>query len=155
MKIRKAMIGDLKEIQELNLMLFEKEHKEYDKLLDLNWTFGNEGTSHFKDAIKKEDSCAFVVEEDAKIIGYLVGSEVEGESYRQLPKMAEIDNMLVLSEWREKGAGRILYDAFVKWCKERGVRRTRVEATAQNKDAIKFYRKMGMKDYTLVLEGEL
>ena len=39
LSIRKAHINDLEIIQKLNLQLFEKEHKEYDDLLDLKWTF--------------------------------------------------------------------------------------------------------------------
>ena len=37
--IRSATLDDLEDIQSLNLKLFEKEHKEYDPLLDLCWTF--------------------------------------------------------------------------------------------------------------------
>ena len=155
MEIRKAVIGDLKRIQELNLMLFEKEYREYDEMLNLDWTFGEEGSSHFRDAISKDDACAFVVEDGGKIVGYLVGGEIEGESYRILPKMAELDNMLVLEEYRGKRVGGMLYDAFVGWCKGRGVKRLRVEASAGNEGAIGFYRKKGFEDCSLVLEREI
>jgi hypothetical protein len=37
--MRKATIKDLKKIQELNLMLFEKEYDEYDKTLNVDWTY--------------------------------------------------------------------------------------------------------------------
>jgi GNAT superfamily N-acetyltransferase len=155
MDIRPATIKDLKAIQELNLLLFKKEHREYDKLLDLNWTFGEVGTKYFKELIEEEDSCVFVAEDDGKIIGYLAGSETEAEDYRKLPKVAELDNMLVLKENRGSGIGRKLYDAFIEWCKSRDVKIVRIQATAQNKDAIEYYHKMGLKDYTLILEGKI
>ena len=47
MEIRKATLDDLKDIQKLNLLLFEKEYKEYDKLLDKDWTFGEKGKKYF------------------------------------------------------------------------------------------------------------
>ncbi len=155
MEIRKAVAGDLKKIQELNLMLFEKEKREYDELLDLNWTFGEEGTSHFKDAINKDDACAFVVENNGKIVGYLVGGISEVENYRNAPKSAELDNMLVLEECRGMGVGGMLYDVFVEWCKDREVKMLRVNASAGNREAIGFYRKSGFEDYSLTLERKL
>lgn len=48
MEIRKATIRDLKRIQDLNFLLFEKEKKEYDKFLNMDWTFGEKGTKCFK-----------------------------------------------------------------------------------------------------------
>ena len=155
MKIRKATLEDLKDIQRLNLLLFEKEHKEYDKFLDLNWTFGEVGTRCFKNHLIKENSCAFVVEDAEEIVGYLAGGESEVEDYRNVPKVAELDNMLVLEKYRGQGVGGMLYDAFIGWCKGRNVKLLRVEASAENKQAIGFYRRNGFEDYNLVLEREL
>lgn len=155
MKIRKVVIGDLKRIQELSLMLFEKEHKEYDEMLNLDWTFGEAGEKVFTWHLTEDKACAFVVEDKGNIVGYLAGGETKAENYRNTPKMAELDNMLVLSEYRGNGVGRMLYDAFIDWCKGRDVKMTRVEAFAQNKEAIAFYKKMGMKDYALTMEGKL
>ncbi len=155
MIVRRAVVKDLKRIQELNLLLFEKEFAEYDNSLSLDWTFGKVGSKYFKDAITKEDSCVFVVEDGGKVVGYLAGGECSVEDYRKLSKVAELNDMLVLEEFRGKGVGKMLYSAFVDWCRKRGVKRVRVEATAQNKEAIEFYRKVGIKDYSLVLEGEI
>lgn len=155
MEIREAVVGDLKRIQELNLMLFEKEKREFDELLDLNWTFGEEGASHFEDAIGKDTACAFVVEDDGRIVGYLVGGICKVESYRNALKSAELDNMFVLEECRGKGVGGMLYDSFVQWCKEKDVKMLRVNASAGNEGAIGFYRKVGFEDYSLTLERKI
>ena len=154
-EIRKATIKDLKDIQELSLLLFKKEHKQWDKLLDLNWTFGKKGTSFFKESINGSKNCVFVALDNDKIVGYLAGGETKGEEYRKLPKIAELDNMFILKKYREHGIGTRLYDSFIKWCKKRKVKIMKVEATAQNEQAINFYRKNKFKDYTLVLERKL
>jgi GNAT superfamily N-acetyltransferase len=155
MNIRKATLKDLKRIQELNLMLFKKEHEEYDKLLDLDWTFGEVGTKALKENIAGEDSCTFVAENE-EIIGYLsCGIKTDAEDYRKLPKMAELDSMFILKEHRKKGIGKQLYEAFIKWAKEKDAKIIRVEASAGNEEGIEFYKKMGLKDYTLILEGRL
>jgi diamine N-acetyltransferase len=155
MEVRRAVIRDLKRIQELNLMLFKKEKKEYDELLNLDWTFGKVGTRCFRKHLTKKDSCAFVVEEDGTIIGYLAGGIGEIENYRNALKSAELDSMFVLEEYRERGVGKMLYESFVKWCKREDVKLLRVEASAGNKEAIGFYRRMGFKDYSLILEGDI
>jgi ribosomal protein S18 acetylase RimI-like enzyme len=153
--IKTARIEDLKKIQELNLKLFQKEHKEYDKLLNLDWTFGEPGTKYFRDRISKDNGCVLITVVDGKIVGYLCGGIIKGETYRNLPVVAELENMFVLEEYRSRHIGKRLYDEFVKWCKSKGVGKIKVQATAQNELAIKFYRDNDFKDYTLVLEHDL
>lgn len=154
-EVRKAKISDLKDIQKLNLLLFKKEYKEYDKLLDCNWTFSNNGKNYFKEKILKKNNCAMVAIKDKKIVGYLVGGFTKGESYRNLPKVAELENTFVLKEYRNLKMGTKLYQGFIGWCKKNSVKIIKVEATAQNNKAINFYRKNKFKDYTLILEAKI
>jgi diamine N-acetyltransferase len=154
-EIRKAKLSDLKDIQELNHLLFEKEYKEFDKLLDLKWTYGADGTNYYKNKLTKPENAGFVAVDEGKIIGYLVGGNTKVENYRKVPKVAELDNMFVLKAYRGKGIGTMLHNAFLKWCEEKKVKILRVQATAQNIKAINFYRKNGFKDYTLILENKI
>ncbi len=153
--IKTATIDDLQKVQELNLRLFEKEHKEFDSLLNLDWTFGKTGTKYYQDRISKDDGCVFVAIVDEKIVGYLCGGLTKAEDYRILPIVAELENTFVLEEFRSKGIGKKLYNKFIEWCKTKNVGKIRVEASAQNELAIKFYRNNNFKDYTLVLENDL
>lgn len=153
--IKTATSEDLKHIQELNYMLFEKEYKEFDPTLNCEWTFGNEGESYFKKRISEDDGCALVALDGERIVGYLVGGIEERGSYRTLPVFAELENMLILDECRGKGVGSKLHNAFVEWCKSKGVGRMRVGASAQNTGGINFYRKNGFKDYDLILEKDI
>jgi len=66
--------------------------------------------------------------------------------------MAELDNMFVLKEFRGKGIGTKLISSFLDWCKHSKYDRVCVSASAQNTNAIKFYRKFGFKDYVTTLE---
>lgn len=71
--IRRASIKDLGDILRLNFDLFKKEHKEFDKSLNMKWTYGEKGRKYFrKRASGKEGFCA-VAENDRKIVGYLCG----------------------------------------------------------------------------------
>jgi ribosomal protein S18 acetylase RimI-like enzyme len=153
--IKKATMDDLKKVQELNLKLFEKEHKEYDPSLNLNWVFSKVGTKYYKGRISQESGCVLIATVDNKIIGYLCGGLTKAEEYRNLPIVAELENTLVLDEFRSKGVGKKLFNEFMDWCKTKNVGKIRVEATSQNELAIKFYRNNNFKDYTLVLEADL
>jgi len=157
MEIRKAVIGDLKRIQELNLMLFEKEQKEYDELLDLDWTFSKEGTKYFQDKISKDEGCVFVAVVDGKIVGYICGGLMRAGAYGRLPSVvaAELDNTLVLDGFGSKGIGKKLYNKFVDWCKSKNVKKVMVYADTHNDLAIKFYRNNNFKDYSLLLEADI
>jgi ribosomal protein S18 acetylase RimI-like enzyme len=154
-KIQKATIENLEDIQKLNLMLFEKEYREYDKCLNCDWTFGKEGTDYFKKKITEDNSCAFIAKSNEDVVGYLVGGLTKAEDYRKLPKTAELENTFVLKECRSKGIGTKLYDAFIDWCETKGVKLIRVNASAQNEGAIKFYRKNKFNDYSLTLESKI
>lgn len=154
-KTRLATLEDLLEIQKLNSMLFEKEHKEFDSLLDLNWTFSEAGTKYYQDRITKDDGCVLVAVVDDKIVAYLCGGLTKGEEYRILPVTAELENTFVLDDFRSKGIGKQLYNDFINWCKTKNVKKVRVEASALNELAIKFYRNNNFKDYSLVLESDI
>lgn len=157
MEIRKAVVGDLKVVQELNQMLFEKEHGEYDSLLDLDWVFSEEGTKYYKDKISKKDNCVLVAVVDGKVVGYLCGGLMKAGAYCRLRSLvaAELENTFVLEEFRGKGIGQKFYDEFVEWCKGKNVKKIMVDASAGNDLAMKFYRKNGFKDYSLTLEADL
>ena len=153
-KIQKATIGNLKKIQELSLLLFKEESK-WDKSIDMEWTYGGKGACYFKMAISKESSCLFVAYLNDIILGYLAASEVESEGYRQPLKVSEIEAVFVLPEYRGKGAGSLLYCAFEIWSRERGADKLKVQATFENRVAIRFYQRMGLIRDTVILENTL
>ncbi len=153
--IRVATIDDLEKVQELNLKLFEKEYRDYDPLLNLNWTFGKEGTKYFRERILRNDGCVLVAVVEDEIVGYLCGGIKKVESYRNLPSVAELENMFILKPFRSRGIGKQLLNEFVRWCESKKISKVKVEASASNKKAIKFYRANGFKNYTLILERDL
>lgn len=153
--IRPAAIKDLRVIQGLNIRLCEKEKEEFDQHIDLAWTSGEPGTRFFSDRIDKEDGCIFVAISDKQIVGYLAGSLTAAEEYRDIGRIAELDNMFVIEEYRGKGIGTKLYDRFKRWCRSRKVSKIRVQASAGNIGAIRFYQRNGFKDYTLILESDI
>jgi len=152
LKIRRAEIKDLDAILQLNHKLFEKEHREYDNSLDLNWTY-DKGVKIFNDDIIND--FAAVAEIDEKIIGYLVGETLDPETSWRTVKIAELNNMFIEKEFRNQGIGKKLIEEFVKWCKNKQIDRISVRASAQNELGIEFYKQIGFKNYDVVLEMKL
>jgi len=153
-KIRRADIKDIKDIKDilrLNFDLFKKEHEEYDRSLNLKWTY-NDGEKYFSDRIIKKNGFVEVAEAKGKIIGYLCGGISERKFYRRKAKYAELENMLIGDNFRGKGIGTRLTEDFINWCKRNKVNYIAVTASAQNKQGVDFYRTLGFKDYNLTLE---
>ncbi len=154
MNTRKATIDDLEIILDFNQKLFDREIERFDPTLDGTWTQSEEGRDYFIERIQ-DFGCAFVAEVDGQVVGYLVGGLAEPESYRIIPKMAELENMYVLPEHRSQGVGAGLYQDFKAWAKEQGAGRLKVVASAGNKGGINFYQDKGFEPIDVTLEVEI
>ena len=155
MKIRKAILKDLKQIQELNYKLCKKELDEFDKTINEKFPLSEQGKEYFKNRIKKDNGFAYVAEDKGKIGGYLVGGLAKTEFYRNIKKIAEAENAFVLPEYRSKGIGSKLINEFIEWSKYNNVQRIRAVISALNHLSIKFHKKHGFEEYDIVMEKEL
>lgn len=153
--IKPAKIENLKDLQNLNLLLRKNLIAEFNHALNLEWSIKKCGEEFFNNAISDENACAFIAEDDSKIIGYLVGSTCEEDLSRTFPQAAEIDSFFVSEKFQSHGIGAKLYSTFVDWAKSKNIKRIRVETPAGNIRGINFYRKCGMNDHDLILECEI
>lgn len=152
-EIRKAIMEDLEDIRKLNQELFAYENENFDDTINIKWSLGEGHKKDYVNAIK--NNFCFVALVDGKIVGYIVGYIQKPETYRNIGKLAELDNMSILREYRSKGIGSKLVKEFKKWAKSNGVDRLRVTASVRNLKAIKFYRREGFGDYDLSLEQKI
>ncbi len=139
---RKANIIDLKRILELNLKLYKKEYKEFDKIINLNWTY-SDGKKYFKGRILKKDGFLEVIEYENKIIGYLCGGRRKRLAYWKKAQYADIESFFLEDKFRNKGLGSKLLRDFINWCKGKRIDYTFITASAQNMQAINLYKKFG------------
>ena len=153
-EVRKATIKDVDDILRLNFELFKKERREYDKLLDMSWTYG-EGKKYFQRRIIRKDGFAAVAECKGRCVGYLCGAINKMESYRIQKRHAELENMFVEKKFRGQGIGRKLAERFFDWCRENKVERVSVSTSFANNKGVHFYEKLGFKGYATVLEMKL
>lgn len=152
-EIKEATSDNLKYITDLNKQLFDHEYTNFDKTLDCNWPSNNQ--DYFKKSITSKDSITLVAFAKGRVIGYLIGSIKKASAYRKIKRLAEIDNMFVLPEFRGQGTGSLLCEKFVNWAKKKGVDRIKVVASVNNEKAINFYKENKFKEYDLALEREI
>ncbi len=150
--IRLAKESELKSVQDLNYQLFVHD-QDYDSLLNMDWPY-EEGAEYFQDRIAGKGVC-LVAESDGQIIGYLAGSIIAPYSYRQVKKQSDLENTLVLEEFRGQRIGERLFEAFADWSRTQGAERIKVSAAAENAEAIRFYQRVGFIDYSTELEFDL
>lgn len=152
-EIRKANPEDAESIKRLNQELFNYEYTNFDKTLDCSWP--EKKKDYFQKAIGNNNYLALIAIIDKKVIGYLIGNIINPESYRKIGKIAEIQNTFILEKYRGHHIGKMLFDKFIEWSKEKEAKKIKVVASSKNEKAISFYKKCGFSDYSLTLEGEI
>lgn len=151
--IREAQRQDLNDILRLNLALFKKEFKEYDKTLNIKWTYSQKGKDYFKKRIINKDGFAAVAVNDGEIVGYICCG-LHKNSTRKTTK-AELENIMVIGQYRNQKIGSRLVRIFFTWCKTKKIKDILVTASTKNLSGIRFYKKLGFNDYSLILEKKL
>lgn len=146
--IRRATIGDLKTIQELNNELFKLEKENFDSTLIDNWPISKDGEKYFSDLIKYH--YVLIAEVNEEVVGYLVCSINEKVSYEKI-QYGELNNMFIKKQFRGLGIGRKLINTFINYCKNNNINDIKVNASYKNVNAIKFYKIMGFSEFDLTL----
>ena len=140
MEIRKATLEDAEQIAEVLISFYNM-----DSLEEAKQTFLDEKNKGFH---------YIVAEDDGKIVG-LITWLVHG-----LPKhgLCELDRICLLTECRGKGIGKQLFEALIKDADEfykknnSKLRKLYLLCHETNKEAHKFYEKMGLKHETTLRE---
>lgn len=150
---RETNIKDLRKILKLNFRKIKEEYRNFDKSLNLNWVRKG-GKKCIGNMIVRKDGFVEVVESKGKIIGYLYGRVVKRESYFfcKEAKYAELESVLIEEGFRGKNLGTRLVKDFVNWCKKNKVDHILVEPYIRDREALDFYKKVGFKDYSVVLK---
>lgn len=150
-KIRQAGPDDVPEIVALNAALFREDAGRRDPFTDQGWP-GREGREYFAGFLARDGSLGLLAESGDEVVGYLVGYVRDGSSLRPV-RMAELESMYVLEEYRCRGVGARLVGEFLRWARERGAERASVTAYAANTGAVRFYERSGFRPKSLTLEA--
>ncbi len=123
----------------------------YDKQVQLDWAHSDKGIEYFKQKIEEKEAVCLVALHNNKLIGYATGGIKNIPSYR-LIKVAELENILVSHNFRNKGIGKLLVQTFLDWATEQGADKASVSVFSSNVEGISFYIREGFAPYDLTLE---
>lgn len=150
--IRKA---EIKDINEINKLLFQVNKVHSDTRPDLF----KEGCKKYNDnelleIINDNDKPIFVFEENGKILGYAFCILIDYTSINSLGdyRSIYIDDLCVDKDARNLGIGKKLYNFVLNYAKSIGCYNVTLNVWAENKMAIEFYKKMGMKVQKIGME---
>jgi GNAT superfamily N-acetyltransferase len=149
--IREAVIDDLETVLQLDKGLYDYDGQ-LDHTLNHAWSRSPKGIEYFTHRIRDRDGIVLIAERGGEAVGSLVGGVVEALEYRTFSNVCELESMFVVEGCRSSGVGARLVERFLAWVRANYGGNVRVEVTAANAEAIRFYSKMGFSAYNVVLE---
>lgn len=145
---------DWKTIQKLNHQIMSI-NQQFDPYFNPDWEFTDFGIKYFKARTADKNGCCFIAELNHQPVGYLNGF-IKSQGYRLTTiKVAELENIAVLPEFQSQGIGSQLITEFKKWAKKQNVTHININVFYQNKQAIKLYKKLGLKPIDITFEGKI
>jgi len=152
MKIRKAQIKDLKEIDEIykeGRLDEEKDQSprksEREILTDLN-NSKKDRLSGFRKAIYSSKEKFLIYEEGGKIIGF------GGAALSNKKRGAEITLIYLRRGYRKKGVGSKILRELLKWLKEKKESKVHVTMDVTNDASINLHKKFGFKRVAIMMQ---
>lgn len=108
----------------------------------------------FNELLKDEDIEVLVITLDEKIVGYAIVRYVDLKDVDLLKDKyyAYIDEICIRENFRRKGFGKILFNYIYDLVKSNGVDTLELGVWSFNKEALKFYKAMGMVEKNIRME---
>jgi [ribosomal protein S18]-alanine N-acetyltransferase len=129
--VREGVAADLVGVMRLEQETAEAPH----------WTAGEYGaivdSGGFADGAVRR--CLFVAEGEAGLLGFAVGKVLVSEAV----SLGELESVAVGVSTRRSGVGRMLCEAVIRWCAERGAAEVELEVRAGSRGAVALYRGLG------------
>lgn len=153
--IRIANLDDIEDIYALNTELFKV-------LTELKESLFNPigfPKGYISVMIRSDNSDYVVIEDDDKIVGYLLiekrAAPIDRYDSFKKDEFAYIEEIIILPEYRAKGYGTKLIEFATKWAKDRDLTSLELNVLSNNYSAIAFYENNGFEEYQLKLRKEI
>lgn len=147
--IRRATITDLTAICDLSQLLFDYERQFTDEF-NMDWSHATEGKEFFIKRLKSRKSFILLAQDENKLVGYILIT-LEKFAWRAYNPIADVVNLSVTPLYRGKGIGTKLFQQAKKLVIKRGAKRMSVSALTGNIRTLKFYERLGFKDFNVTL----
>lgn len=152
-KIEKAQIVDLDNIQKLYVQLFSL----MAKFQPSNYKEAEQNREFLEDIITKDNVELLVAKDGELVVGFIIVQEQSTPPYTCLVqhKFAYIIDLVVDEEQRGKGLGRSLLDAAELWARNKGLDYLELGVLEENTSAKNLYLKEGYTVATNIMRKKL
>ncbi len=154
-KFRRAVLGDIKDLQVLKFYLLKYEDDNFCKITDPDYAKTDDYAEDLKKQIEDLKSEIIVAEYEKEVVGFVYGKVFDAPKYKRIKVDSELISLYVKEEHRNKKIGSALVSEFIKWAKSKKADQIKIEPFYNNKKAIKFYKREGFKDYVVMLRKKL
>ena len=105
--------------------------------------------------IKNDDSELYVVELNNQIVASGYAKIKPDRHYLKHAMQGYLGFMFVPEEHRGKGYNKLIMNALIGWCRERGIHEIRLDVYDVNHSAIKAYEKVGFEKHLITMRMNL
>lgn len=105
--------------------------------------------------LERKDTLTLVAEDGGKIVGYLIATKQRRPPIYHHTRVAYLSDTYVDVPHRQQGILRSFMDELRKWCAVEGLTAIDVQIFEGNKEAQDVYRKLGFRDYRILLRQEV
>ena len=148
--VRKAILEDVPTLLEFEQGLIKAERP-----MDPTIKDGKISYYDVSEFIKNDDSTLYVVEVDNKIVASGYAKIKPDRPYLKHERQGYLGFMFVPEEHRGKGYNKLIVNALIEWCKERGVFEIRLDVYNVNYPAIRAYEKAGFEKHLITMRMNL
>ena len=148
--VRKATLKDVPILLEFEQGLIKAERP-----MDPTIKDGKISYYDVSEFIKNDDSELYVVELDDKIVASGYAKIKPDRHYLKHKMQGYLGFMFVPEDHRGKGYNKLIMDALIEWCKERGIHEIRLDVYDVNHSAIKAYEKVGFEKHLITMRMNL
>ncbi len=142
--VRKATLKDLPVLLDFEQRLIKVERPMNPTIKD-----GHINYYDISAFITGDDADVFVVESNNEIVASGYAKIKNDIHYLKHEKKGHLGFMFVPEEHRGKGYNKLIIEALLKWCKERGIFEVKLDVYEENPSAIRAYEKMGFKKHLI------
>ena len=146
MLLRKPLRDEFETYKKLELE-FYLHHKPYKTLLQDVDPRKRDLKKEFIKILREKNSFFRFIEYDGQVAGYIYGMiKAVGENEKNWKKIGDLNSIVVLKKYRNRGLAKYLARKFFRWLKSRGIRYAEASCNVKNKAVIAFNKKLGFKE---------
>ena len=146
--IRSCNLNDLEILRELSITTFVETFAANNTTADISqYVSEHFHSSRIKEELENPDSCFYLVERDGNAVAYMKLNIGDAQTESGYPDSLELQRIYVLKAFKRQHIGNLLMDKTIEMCKSKRLAYVWLGVWEHNKDAIRFYERLGFKMY--------